>query len=160
MPSSQDLLCSIRQQRIRLFRSDYRRPWYVGSKTTMRDVGACYSDPCNISRTDTLFSEDCIRGFGSVIYWYPFEPLFGTAGQGIGASPVVWLTLAVLLLNKIEKVVPERIWWFQLHDGTLEHRRLVDAFADASALGFTDNGALLYNELFTCTCRTDVGATP
>ena len=58
----------------------------------------------------------------------PFEPLFGT-GQGSGASPTVWLTLVVLLLNTLEKVVPERIW-SQFHDGSLDHRRLVDAFVD------------------------------
>jgi hypothetical protein len=51
----------------------------------------------------------------------PFEPLFGTV-QGSGASPAVWLTLVVLLLNTLEKVVPERIW-FQSHNDTLEHRR-------------------------------------
>ena len=75
----------------------------------------------------------------------PFEPLFGT-GQGSGASPAVWLTLVVLLLNTLEKVVPERIW-FQSHDGKLEHRRLVDAFVDDTALGFTDNGDSSYTEL-------------
>ena len=55
----------------------------------------------------------------------PFEPLFGT-GQGSGESPAVWLSLVVILLNTLEKVVPERIW-FQSHDGSLEHRQLVDA---------------------------------
>ena len=68
----------------------------------------------------------------------PFAPLFGT-GQGSGASPAVWLSLVVLLLNTLEKVVPERIW-FRSHDGSLEHRRLVDAFVDDTALGFTDTG--------------------
>jgi hypothetical protein len=31
----------------------------------------------------------------------PFEPLFGT-GQGSGASPVVWLTLIVILMNTMD----------------------------------------------------------
>ncbi len=38
----------------------------------------------------------------------PFEPLFGT-GQGSGASPVVWLTLVVVMLNTLEKVNPSRM---------------------------------------------------
>jgi hypothetical protein len=75
----------------------------------------------------------------------PFAPLFGT-GQGSGASPAVWLTLVVLLLNTLEKVVPDRIW-FRSQDGTLEHRRLVDAFVDDTALGFTDDGKSSFSEL-------------
>ncbi|KAI2509680.1 hypothetical protein MHU86_4800 [Fragilaria crotonensis] len=35
-------------------------------------------------------------------------PLFGT-GQGSGASPAVWLSLVVILLNTLERVVPNRI---------------------------------------------------
>ena len=49
----------------------------------------------------------------------PFEPLFGT-GQGSGASPAAWLTLVVLLLNTLEKVIPDRIC-FRSPDGTMEH---------------------------------------
>jgi hypothetical protein len=85
-------------------------------------------------------SEDSYQGT-------PFAPLFGT-GQGSGASPAVWLTLVVLLLNTLEKVVPERIW-FRSHDGSLEHRRLVDAFVDDTALGFTDDGSSSLPDLIT-----------
>ena len=38
----------------------------------------------------------------------PFAPLFGT-GQGSEASPVVWLLLAVILLNTLDRVLPERM---------------------------------------------------
>ena len=38
----------------------------------------------------------------------PFEPLFGT-GQGSGASPAVWLTLVVILMNTLDGVIPERM---------------------------------------------------
>ncbi len=38
----------------------------------------------------------------------PFALLFGT-GQGSGASPAVWLSLVVILLNTLDRVVPERI---------------------------------------------------
>jgi hypothetical protein len=34
-----------------------------------------------------------------------FECLFGT-GQGSGASPLVWLTLVVILMNTIDKLTP------------------------------------------------------
>ena len=77
----------------------------------------------------------------------PLEPLFGT-GQGSGASPAVWLSLVVILLNTLERVVPERIS-FRSPDGTLDHRRLVDAFVDDTALGLTDDGSLSFSELVT-----------
>ncbi len=37
-----------------------------------------------------------------------FEPLFGT-GQGSGASPSVWLTLVVVLMNTLDRLIPERM---------------------------------------------------
>ena len=76
-------------------------------------------------------SEDSYQGT-------PFAPLFGT-GQGSGASPAVWLSLVVILLNTLKQVVPDRIS-FRSPDGTLEHRRPVDAFVDDTAIGFTDTG--------------------
>lgn len=75
------------------------------------------------------------------------EPLFGT-GQGSGASPAVWLTLVVILLNTLERVVPERIS-FRSADGKIHHRRLVDAFVDDTAIGMTDDGELTLPELVT-----------
>jgi hypothetical protein len=44
-------------------------------------------------------SEECYQGTA-------FEPLFGT-GQGSGASPAVWLALVVILLNTIDKELPD-----------------------------------------------------
>jgi hypothetical protein len=64
------------------------------------------------------------------------EPLFGT-GQGSGASPAVWLSLVVLLLNKLEHLVPEQMV-FESPNGCLNHSRLVDAFVDDTSLGLTD----------------------
>ncbi|KAI2496067.1 hypothetical protein MHU86_18439 [Fragilaria crotonensis] len=75
----------------------------------------------------------------------PLEPLFGT-GQGSGASPAVWLTLVVVLLNTLERVVPDRIC-FRSVDGKITHRRLVDAFVDDTAIGITDNGDKTLPEL-------------
>ncbi|KAI2509566.1 hypothetical protein MHU86_4827 [Fragilaria crotonensis] len=77
----------------------------------------------------------------------PFAPLFGT-GQGSGASPAVWLTLVVILLNTLERVSPLRMS-FRSSDGVNMHSRLVDAFVDDTALGFTDNGSLSFDELVT-----------
>ena len=65
----------------------------------------------------------------------PFEPLFGT-GQGSGASPAVWLTLVVILLNTLDRIIPERTQ-FTSPNGTLTSSRLVDAFVDDTSLGFT-----------------------
>ena len=64
------------------------------------------------------------------------DPLFGT-GQGSGASPAVWLTLVVLLLNTLEKLTPERIS-FESPNSTMTHTRLVDAYVDDTSAGFTD----------------------
>lgn len=75
----------------------------------------------------------------------PFEPLFGT-GQGSGASPAVWLTLVVLLLNTLDRIIPDRIS-FRSADGSIIHSRLVDAFVDDTALGFTDRGSRSFAEL-------------
>ncbi|KAI2512439.1 hypothetical protein MHU86_1892 [Fragilaria crotonensis] len=69
-----------------------------------------------------------------------FEPLFGT-GQGSGASPSVWLTLVVVLMNTLDKIVPERMK-FQSPDSTMRHNRLIDAFVDDTSLGFTDPGLI------------------
>lgn len=75
----------------------------------------------------------------------PFEPLFGT-GQGSGASPAVWLTLVVLLLNTMERISPLRMS-FASPDGINTHSRLVDAFVDDTALGFTDDGQISLEDL-------------
>jgi len=83
-------------------------------------------------------SESCYQGT-------PFSPLFGT-GQGSGASPAVWLTLVVVLLNTLEKVSPMRMS-FVSPDGLNVHSRLVDAFVDDTALGFTDDGKASFEEL-------------
>ena len=66
-----------------------------------------------------------------------FEPLFGT-GQGSGASPSAWLSLVVLLLQTIDRLVPERMA-FTSGDGTITHSRLVDAYVDDTSLGFTSS---------------------
>ncbi|KAI2511593.1 hypothetical protein MHU86_2847 [Fragilaria crotonensis] len=69
-----------------------------------------------------------------------FEPLFGT-GQGSGASPSVWLTLVVVLMNTLDRLIPERMS-FQSPDSSQRHARLIDAFVDDTSLGFTDPGLI------------------
>jgi hypothetical protein len=68
----------------------------------------------------------------------PFEPLFGT-GQGSGASSAIWLTLMVLLMDTLDRIIPERTT-FESPDSAIKHSRLVDAFVDDTSLGFTDPG--------------------
>ena len=68
----------------------------------------------------------------------PFSPLFGT-GQGSGASPAVWLTLVVTLMNTLDRMIPERMQ-FDSPDTHMRHSRLIDAFVDDTSLGFTDTG--------------------
>ena len=66
----------------------------------------------------------------------PFASIFGT-GQGSGASPAVWLTLVEILLNTLDRIVPERTY-FTSPQGNLQSSRLVDAFVGDTSLGFTD----------------------
>ena len=64
------------------------------------------------------------------------EPLFGT-GQGSGASPAVWLTLVVVMMNTLERLIRERISFASPDDG-YQHNRLIDAFVDDTSLAFND----------------------
>jgi hypothetical protein len=69
-----------------------------------------------------------------------FEPLFGT-GQGSGASPSVLLMLVVVLMNTLDRIIPERMT-FRSPNSSQRHDRLIDAFVDDTSLGFTDPGML------------------
>jgi len=66
-----------------------------------------------------------------------FSPLFGT-GQGSGASPVVWLSLVVILLQTLDRLIPDRVN-FSLLSGDIVHTRLSDAFVDDTSLSFTSS---------------------
>ena len=63
------------------------------------------------------------------------EPLFST-GQGSGASPAAWLTLAVQIMNTMDKVIQDRVQ-FHSPDSTMVHSRLIDAFVDDTSLSYT-----------------------
>ena len=75
----------------------------------------------------------------------PAEPLFGT-GQGSGASPAAWLSLVVLIMNTMDRVIPERVE-FQSPDSSTVHTRLIDAFVDDTSLSFTNNGSQTMEEI-------------
>ena len=75
----------------------------------------------------------------------PFEPLFGT-GQGSGASPAVWLTLVVILLNTLDRLIESRMT-FTSPDRKQLHQRLADAFVDDTSMGFTSPGLLTYSDM-------------
>ena len=66
------------------------------------------------------------------------RPLFGT-GQGSGASPAVWLTLVVVLMNTLDRLTKERVR-FRSPDSPMHHQRLIDAFVDDTSLVFNDSG--------------------
>ena len=75
-----------------------------------------------------------------------FEPLFGT-GQGSGASPSVWLSLVVILLQTLDRLIPDRVN-FTCSSGAVKHKRLADAFVDDTALCFTSSSdATSYEQL-------------
>ncbi len=63
------------------------------------------------------------------------SPLFGT-GQGSGASPAVWLTIVVTLMNTMDRLITPRMT-FSSPDTTQRHSHLIDAFVDDTSLGFT-----------------------
>jgi hypothetical protein len=58
----------------------------------------------------------------------------------------VWLTLVVILLNTLDRLVPDRTNFLPLAGGR-PHKRLVDAFVDDTSLGFTSAGDLSYQKL-------------
>ena len=66
-----------------------------------------------------------------------FAPLFGT-GQGSGASPAVWLSLVVILLQTLDRLIPDRMT-FRSIKGDIVHSRLSDAFVDDTSVGFTSS---------------------
>ena len=66
-----------------------------------------------------------------------FSPLFGT-GQGSGASPAVWLSLVVILLQTLDRLIPDRVNFSSL-SGDIVHKRLSDAFVDDTSLSFTSS---------------------
>jgi hypothetical protein len=68
----------------------------------------------------------------------PFEPLFGS-GQGSGASPAVWLTLIVVLMNTMDRIIPEQMD-FASPDGSNRQARLLGAFVDDTSIGYTNPG--------------------
>ena len=84
-------------------------------------------------------SEDCYKGT-------VFEPLFGT-GQGSGASPAAWLTLISILLNTIDRELPDDRMTFLDPLTKKPHSRLADAYVDDTMLGKSDSGDLSYEDL-------------
>ena len=75
----------------------------------------------------------------------PFEPLFGT-GQGSGASPAVWLTLVIILMDTMDRIISERTT-FESPDSATKHSRLIDVFVDDTSLGLSDPGYLTLETL-------------
>ena len=75
-----------------------------------------------------------------------FAPLFGI-GQGSGASPAVWLTLVVILLQTMDRLIPDRMNFTPI-TGPYAHSRLADAFVDDTSMDFTsDSDSVTLNEL-------------
>ena len=66
--------------------------------------------------------------------------MLGT-GQGSGALPAIWLTLVIILMDTMDRIIPERMT-FESPDSATKHSRLIDAFVDDTSLGFSDPGYL------------------
>jgi hypothetical protein len=66
------------------------------------------------------------------------EPLFGT-GQGSGASPAAWLSIAVVLMQTLEAISSERVVFSSPGESNYVHTRLIDAFVDDTSLSFTED---------------------
>jgi hypothetical protein len=75
----------------------------------------------------TLFIQSMVDAF-----------LYGT-GQGSGASPAIWLTLSVILLNSLKVLIP-RGMKFENPSSTLVSERHSDAFVDDAQNGVNDTG--------------------
>jgi hypothetical protein len=126
------------------------------------DASACYdriivalgmlaARRCGMPETTVQTHADCLKLMKYTIktvhgvsesnyHGTTFKPLFGT-GQESGASPSVWLTLVVVLMNTLDRIVPERMS-FQSPNSSEGHDRLIDAFVDDTYLGFTDPGLI------------------
>ena len=74
-----------------------------------------------------------------------FFPPFGT-GRSSGASPAVWPTMVVVLMNTLDCMIPERMQ-FESLDLILCHSRFIYAFVGNTSLGFTDPGFLTLNTM-------------
>ena len=66
---------------------------------------------------------------------------------GSGASPAAWLTLIVILLNTIDKDLPDDQMAFLDLITKKPHSRLADAFVDDTMLGKSDSGDLSYEDV-------------
>ena len=64
-----------------------------------------------------------------------------------GASPAAWLTLIVILLNTIDKELPDDRMTFLDPITKKAHSRLADAFVDDTMLGKSDSGDLSHEDL-------------
>ena len=63
--------------------------------------------------------------------------LFGT-GHGSGASPAVWLSLVVIVLQTLDQLIPDRVNFSSL-SGDIAHSRILDAFVDDTSLSLTSS---------------------
>ena len=77
------------------------------------------------------YAVNTVYGISQKTYQGTIFELFGT-GQGSGASPSAWLTLVVILLQTLDRLVPDRI-----NFSCPRRERLSDAFVDDTYLGFT-----------------------
>ena len=68
--------------------------------------------------------------------------LFGS-GQGSGASPAVWLSLVVILLQTLDRLIPDQVNFSSLSGDTV-HTRLSDAFVNNASLSFTSSSDYSY----------------
>jgi hypothetical protein len=113
--------------------------------------------PANAIRThaDALvkYKVKTIHGVSSDDYHgTAFAPLFGT-GQGSVASPAVWLTLVVILLQTLDRLIPDRMT-FQPIIGSYTHSRLTYAFVDDTSMCFTSNSDTMTLETMVSRLQT------
>ena len=64
------------------------------------------------------------------------QPLAGT-GQGSGASPAMWLTICIVIIQAYCKLASKRMK-FMGPTGSIASERSVDAFVDDTSIGITD----------------------
>ncbi|KAI2491323.1 hypothetical protein MHU86_23232 [Fragilaria crotonensis] len=59
----------------------------------------------------TKYTVKTIHGISSDNYYHctKFAPLLFGTGQGRGASPSVWLSLVVIMLNTLDHIIPDRM---------------------------------------------------
>jgi hypothetical protein len=103
----------------------------------VQDARKCYQDTCQPPQIHEIYRQNDTWHIRKEFTNEQCSHHFLETGHGSGASPAVWLTLAVILMNALDRVIPDRTQ-FKSPDDLKKHSHLIDAFVDDTSNGITD----------------------